>query len=72
MPQHRTRQSPYVSIATIAATLPADTRSDSTVRQWIADGRLPSIRIGRRRLIRRDDAAKFLGIGVHELVEVDR
>jgi excisionase family DNA binding protein len=70
--KNRTRQSPYVSVATVAATLPPDTRSESTVRQWIADGRLPSIRIGRRRLVRREDAAEFLGIGVNELIEVDR
>ncbi len=68
MPPNR---SPYVTLATILASLPPDARSMSTARGWLADGRLPSTKIGKRRLIRRDDAAKFLGIDPSELVEAD-
>jgi excisionase family DNA binding protein len=32
----------------------------STVRYWIASGRLASIRPGRRRLVRRSDLERFL------------
>ncbi|RYZ03092.1 MAG: helix-turn-helix domain-containing protein [Myxococcales bacterium] len=32
----------------------------STVRHWIATGRLPSTRPGRRRLVRRADLERFL------------
>ncbi len=31
----------------------------STVRHWIAIGRLPSVRPGRRRMVRRDDLEAF-------------
>jgi len=34
--------------------------SVSTVRYWIQSGRLPSIRPGRRRLVRRRDLERFL------------
>ncbi len=34
--------------------------SISTVRHWLANGRLPSVRPGRRRLIRRADFDSFL------------
>jgi excisionase family DNA binding protein len=32
----------------------------STVRHWIAIGRLPSVRPGRRRMVRREDLEAFL------------
>jgi excisionase family DNA binding protein len=32
----------------------------STVRHWMQTGKLPSIRLGRRRLVRRDDFERFL------------
>lgn len=32
----------------------------STVRQWIAQGRLPSVRPGRRRLVKRADLDAFM------------
>lgn len=38
----------------------------STVRHWIAIGRLKSIKPGRRRLVLRADLAKFLGLKVEE------
>ena len=34
----------------------------STVRHWIASGRLKSIRPGRRRLVLRADLERFLGL----------
>ncbi len=34
--------------------------SVSTVRQWIATGRLRSSRPGRRRIVRRDELERFL------------
>jgi excisionase family DNA binding protein len=39
----------------------AETRATlSTVRHWIAVGKLPSVRPGRRRLVRRADLERFL------------
>ena len=35
----------------------------STVRHWIAIGRLRSVRPGRRRMVRRDDLEAFLADG---------
>jgi excisionase family DNA binding protein len=35
--------------------------SVSTVRHWIKAGRLPSLRPGRRRMVRRTDFERFLG-----------
>lgn len=32
----------------------------ASVRRWISSGRLPSIRPGRRRLVRREDLDRFL------------
>jgi excisionase family DNA binding protein len=32
----------------------------TTVRQWMHTGRLPSIRLGRRRLVRREHFERFL------------
>ena len=37
--------------------------SISTVRHWIATGRLPSVKPGRRRLVRRSDVERFLMSG---------
>jgi len=34
----------------------------STVRHWIAIGRLPSVRPGRRRMVRRDDLEAFFAV----------
>lgn len=31
-----------------------------SVRHWIAEGRLRSVKYGRRRMVRRDDLQKFL------------
>ena len=63
------KRSPFVTPQTIAATLPPDSSSLSTVRTWIGDGRLPSVKIGKRRLVKRADAAAFLGIGPDDFVE---
>lgn len=38
-----------------------------SVRHWIAEGRLASIRPGRLRLVRRVDLAKFLGVEIGDL-----
>ncbi len=39
----------------------AETRAAlSTVRYWITTGKLPSVRPGRRRLVRRTDLERFL------------
>jgi excisionase family DNA binding protein len=35
----------------------------STIRHWIAIGKLPSVRPGRRRMVRRDDLDAFLAGG---------
>lgn len=32
----------------------------STVRHWIATGRLPSVRLGKHRLVRREDLDAFI------------
>ncbi|MBK8169660.1 MAG: helix-turn-helix domain-containing protein [Sandaracinaceae bacterium] len=40
----------------------------SSVRYWVSQGRLRSVRPGRLRLVRRADLALFLGIEVCELV----
>jgi excisionase family DNA binding protein len=39
----------------------------ASVRHWIATDRLPSVRPGRRRLVRRADLARFLGLDLSEL-----
>lgn len=41
--------------------------SVSTVRHWLATGQLPSIKAGRRRLVRCGDLARFLGTPVADL-----
>jgi excisionase family DNA binding protein len=33
---------------------------DSTIRRWIREGRLPTVRIGRRILIRREALERFV------------
>ena len=38
-----------------------------TIRHWISRGKLPSIRPGKRRLIRRADLAETLGIPLSDL-----
>ncbi|MET0794629.1 MAG: excisionase family DNA-binding protein [Polyangiaceae bacterium] len=49
--------SPYLLLHEIAE----ETRTPlSTVRHWIATGKLPSVRPGRRRLVRRADLDAFL------------
>jgi excisionase family DNA binding protein len=49
--------SPYLLLEEIAE----ETRTPlSTVRHWIATGKLPSVRPGRRRLVRRVDLDAFL------------
>lgn len=47
----------YLLLAEVAK----ETRTTvSTVRYWIASGKLPSVRPGRRRLVRRTDLDAFL------------
>jgi excisionase family DNA binding protein len=49
--------SPYLLLKEIAE----ETRTPlSTVRHWIATGKLPSVRPGRRRLVKRADLDAFL------------
>lgn len=49
--------SPYLLVEEVAE----ETRSPvSTVRHWIATGRLASVRPGRRRLVHRADLAAFI------------
>lgn len=49
--------SPYLLLKEVAE----ETRTPlSTVRHWIATGKLPSVRPGRRRLVRRVDLDAFL------------
>lgn len=59
------KRSPYIDARGIAASLPDG--SESTVRHWLATGQLESVKIGRRRLVRREVAARFLKIEPHEL-----
>lgn len=59
------KRSAYIDTKGIAASLPGG--SESTVRHWIATGQLESVRVGRRRLVRRDVAARFLKLEPHEL-----
>lgn len=55
--------------ALLTVTEAADTArtSPSTIRHWLAIGRLPSVKPGRRRLIRRADLAALLGTPADEL-----
>jgi excisionase family DNA binding protein len=41
----------------------------STVRYWIAIGKLPSGRFGRRRVVRRDDLERFIAAGFRPTAE---
>jgi excisionase family DNA binding protein len=36
---------------------------ESTIRRWIREGRLPTVRLGRRVLVRRDALDKFVRAG---------
>lgn len=57
--------SPYLLLQEIAE----ETRTPlSTVRHWIATGRLPSVRPGRRRLVRRADLDAFLAPPANDTV----
>lgn len=59
--------SPYMLLSEIAE----ETRTPlSTVRHWIATGKLPSVRPGRRRLVRRVDLDAFLAPPAND-VEAD-
>lgn len=58
------KRSPYIDTRGIAATIGG---SESTARHWIATGQLASVKIGRRRLVRREVAAAFLKLEPHEL-----
>lgn len=42
--------------------------AESTVRRDIASGALPSVKFGRRRLVRRADLARWLGIPETDLL----
>jgi excisionase family DNA binding protein len=51
------KQNEFLLVEEIAAECRAPR---TTVRHWIQTGRLPSIRLGRRRLVRREDFEQFL------------
>lgn len=55
------------SLLTILEAAQAARTTPSTVRHWLAIGRLASVKPGRRRLIRRTDLATFLGLLPGEL-----
>lgn len=55
------------ALLTIAEAAETARTSPSTVRHWLAVGRLASVKPGRRRLIRRADLAAFLGTAADEL-----
>jgi excisionase family DNA binding protein len=56
--------SPYMLLTEIAE----ETRTPlSTVRHWIATGKLPSVRPGRRRLVRRADLDAFLAAPANDV-----
>lgn len=72
MTAKRRNCSPLVSISTIAAAhLPPEMGSESTVRTWVSSGRLPSVRVGKRRLVKREDVAKLLGVSVDDLLAAE-
>ncbi|MEQ9073056.1 MAG: helix-turn-helix domain-containing protein [Sandaracinaceae bacterium] len=48
--------------------LPSDTGSAATIRRWIHTKQLPSVKVGKRRLVRRRDLAEFLGVDPSEIV----
>jgi hypothetical protein len=60
------RRAPLLDARMIAKNLPHG--SESTVRHWIATKQLASLKVGRRRLVRRDVAAAFLGVDPSALV----
>lgn len=55
------------SLLTLEEAASAARTSASTVRHWLAIGRLASVKPGRRRLIRRADLARLLGVEPHEI-----
>lgn len=58
---------PLLTIEEVARAIPGGRGSIKTVRGWVADGRLKSIKVGRHRLVRRRDLADFLGLSPSEL-----
>jgi excisionase family DNA binding protein len=63
-----TKPTPLLSTAQVLNNLPEGARSVSSVYGWIGSGKLPSVKIGKRRFIRRRDLAEFLGLTEDELV----
>lgn len=61
-------RSPLVSIDGVLRNLPSDTGSASTVYDWIRSGKLPSVKVGKRRMVRRRDLAAFLGVEPSEII----
>jgi excisionase family DNA binding protein len=67
MPQLHPNVSSPPALLTLEEAASAARTSPSTVRHWLAIGRLASVKPGRRRLIRRADLARLLEIEPHEL-----
>ena len=64
MSERAEKRRPVLSIEEVAENTG---RSASTVRWWIHVGLLQSVKLGRRRMIRRTDLAKFIGCEPSEL-----
>jgi excisionase family DNA binding protein len=64
-----TKRRELLTIDDLIANLPPGRGARSTIHGWIAAGTLPSVKVGRARLIRRSDAARFLGIEPDKLIE---
>lgn len=58
-----------MTVEDVIANVPGGRGSKSTVHGWIAKGVLPSVKVGRHRLVRRADAAAFFGIAPEDLIE---
>ena len=65
----KSKRPALLSISDVLANLPAGRGSVSTVHGWIASGRLPSVKVGRGRFVRRADLAAFLGIAPEDVIE---
>lgn len=62
-----TRPKPAPALLTLEEAAAIARAPIGSVRHWIATKRLPSVRPGRRRLVRRADLARLLGLDTAEL-----
>jgi hypothetical protein len=62
------KKTTLMTLAAFVGNIPEETRSLSTAQHWAATGQLPTTKVGRHRYVKREDAARFLGVSVDELV----